>query len=53
MSGLEVTDLENITSLEQFDDRYTGPLHGYRNALDYYQRCSAIGFLNAIAVPTR
>jgi len=52
MTGLDVTNLENITSLEQFDDRYTGPLHGYKNARDYYQQCSAIGFLNTIAVPT-
>lgn len=52
MSGLDVTNLENITSLEQFDDYYTGPLHGYKDARDYYQRCSAIGFLDTIKVPT-
>jgi len=52
MSGLDATNLENITSLEQFDDRYTGPLHGYKNARDYYQRCSANGFLNTISIPT-
>ena len=52
MSGLDVTNLESITSLEQFDDRYTGPLHGFKSARDYYQRCSALGFLNTIAIPT-
>lgn len=52
MAGLDVTNLESITSLEQFDDHYTGPLHGYKSALDYYQQCSALGFLNTIAVPT-
>jgi len=52
ISGLDVTRLEKITTLEQFDDYYTGPLHGYKNALDYYQRCSALGFLAAISVPT-
>ena len=52
MSGLDVTPLEKINSLEQFDDYYTGPLHGYESAMDYYQRCSAIGFLKTIAVPT-
>jgi len=52
MPGLDLTNLENITSLEQFDDYYTGPLHGYKNARDYYQRCSAMGFLDTITVPT-
>jgi uncharacterized protein len=52
MSGLDASSLQNITSLEQFDDRYTGPLHGFKNARDYYQRCSAISFLSTIAVPT-
>jgi hypothetical protein len=44
--------LEKITSLEQFDDYYTGPLHGYKSAMDYYQQCSAVGYLDTIAVPT-
>jgi predicted alpha/beta-fold hydrolase len=52
MSGLDTSNLENITTIEQFDDHYTGPLHGYKNARDYYQHCSAISFLNSIAVPT-
>ena len=52
MSGLNIAMLEKITSLEQFDDYYTGPIHGFENALDYYQRCSAIGFLETIVTPT-
>jgi hypothetical protein len=52
MTGLDVTLLEKINSLEQFDDYYTGPLHGYKSASDYYQQCSAIRFLNTIDVPT-
>lgn len=52
MSGLDVKLLDSITSLEQFDDRYTGPLHGFKGALDYYRQCSAIGFLETITVPT-
>jgi predicted alpha/beta-fold hydrolase len=52
MSGLDATNLDDIISIEQFDDRFTGPLHGYKNAKDYYQQCSAIGFLNSIEAPT-
>ena len=35
-----------------FDDRYTAPLHGYRNAVDYYTQCSSIHFVGSIATPT-
>lgn len=52
MQGLDVTHLPGIRTLVQFDDRYTAPLHGFENASDYYSRCSAIGFLNAIETPT-
>jgi predicted alpha/beta-fold hydrolase len=52
MPGLNVEKLDEITTLEQFDDYYTGPLHGFKNARDYYQRCSAVGFLSTISVPT-
>ncbi|HLZ15854.1 MAG TPA: hypothetical protein VKQ08_02395, partial [Cyclobacteriaceae bacterium] len=52
VSGLSIEGLDCITTLEEFDNRYTGPLHGYKNALEYYRQCSAIGFLQHIAVPT-
>lgn len=35
-----------------FDDAYTAPLNGYRDALDYYARCSSAQFLRAIRRPT-
>ena len=35
-----------------FDDAATGPLHGFKNALDYYTRCSSIHFVGRIATPT-
>ena len=31
-----------------FDDRVTAPLSGYKNAADYYNKCSAIRFLGLI-----
>jgi predicted alpha/beta-fold hydrolase len=36
----------------QFDDRYTAPLHGFANAVDYYTRCSSVYFLKDIKTPT-
>lgn len=52
MKGLDTTGLNKITSLRSFDDRYTAPLHGFRDAHHYYESCSSIHFLKGIRVPT-
>lgn len=49
---VDVGRLESIKTLFEFDDHFTGPLHGFAGALDYYTRCSSISFLSAIQVPT-
>ncbi|MCZ6520952.1 MAG: alpha/beta fold hydrolase [Bacteroidetes bacterium] len=49
---LEVKGLDKIKTLYQFDDAYTAPLHGFKNALHYYQSCSSINFLADIKIPT-
>jgi predicted alpha/beta-fold hydrolase len=36
----------------EFDDAATAPLHGFRDAADYYERSSSVNFLSAIQVPT-
>ena len=36
----------------EFDDAVTAPLHGFTGRDDYYDRCSASGFLKAIETPT-
>lgn len=41
-----------IRSFWEFDDRYTAPMHGFADAADYYGRCSARHFVEAIRVPT-
>ena len=43
---------EEIKDFKAFDNRYTAPLHGYENALDFYQKASAKPLLNNISVPT-
>lgn len=52
MKGLDISGLEKIKTLSQFDDRFTAPLHGFKNAVHYYQQCSALGFLDGIRIPT-
>jgi predicted alpha/beta-fold hydrolase len=44
--------LARATSIYEFDDVVTAPVHGFENAHDYYARSSALGFLERIDVPT-
>lgn len=45
--------LKAIRSVYTFDDLITAPLHGFKNASDYYSKCSAKNFLLSINIPTR
>ena len=51
-SELDPSALAGIKTLTDFDDRYTAPLHGFRNALDYYEQCSSLRYVNGIRTPT-
>ncbi len=44
--------LNKVRTLSQFDEAYTAPDGGYRNAADYYERSGARHVLDAIRVPT-
>ena len=48
----ERTAVQSAESVIEFDDRFVAPRNGFAGALDYYARCSALGFLGAIRVPT-
>jgi uncharacterized protein len=50
--SLDIKGLSKINTLLEFDDRYTAPIHGFKNAIDYYTRSSSIHFLPKIKVPT-
>lgn len=41
-----------IRTFREFDDRYTAPIHGFKNAEDYWRQSSSIFYLNGISVPT-
>lgn len=49
---LDLKGYELLQSFPAFDDRYTAPLHGFKDARDYYTRCSSRQFLSAIRIPT-
>jgi len=41
-----------LRTLEAFDNLITGPLHGFRDAQDYYQRSSSLQYLKHIRLRT-
>ena len=43
---------ENIKTVRDFDDVYTGPAHGFEDAEDYYTKCSSLFSLKNIKTPT-
>lgn len=44
--------LKRIRRIREFDDLITSKIHGFRDALDYYRRCSALPMLPQISRPT-
>ncbi len=49
---IKLDKLPKIKDLKSFDDYYTAPMHGFKDAMDYYQSCSAINILDKITIPT-
>ena len=45
-------DLDSLRTFRQFDDAMTAPLHGFKDAQDYYTRCSSRQFLKGIRQST-
>lgn len=43
--------LKSIKTLREFDDVYTAPLHGFKDAEAYYAHCSALHYLQDIRIP--
>ncbi len=43
-------DYDKIKTFIEFDNRYTAPLHGFKDAYDYYDKCSCIKRLTNIKV---
>ena len=48
---IDASDFDEIRSFHEFDDRFTAPLHGFRDAQDYWWNCSALGRLKDIRIP--
>lgn len=50
----DLFDIDSVLaakSVMDFDDRFTGPVHGFEGALDYYRKCRSINFISEISIP--
>ena len=48
----DMTRLNGVKTVRQFDEVYTAPYFGFRTAADYYHRASAMRIVERIVVPT-
>jgi len=51
-NDIDLSLLKEMKKLYDFDDMYTGPIHGFNNAENYYAQCSSKQFLPLINIPT-
>ncbi len=49
---IDATNYDQIKTFIEFDNRYTAPLHGYANALDFYEKASVGPLLHHINIPS-
>lgn len=49
---LDLPEVLAAPTLRRFDDLATAPLHGFRDAADYYERCRVEPVLREVRVPT-
>lgn len=50
-NDISKSDVKSINTLLDFDNIYTSRAHGFKNALDYYNKCSCLQFLPKVKIP--
>jgi len=48
----DLSRLSEVKSLMDFDEYFTGPIHGFKGAMHYYDQCSSKNFIENITIPT-
>lgn len=48
----DISGLDEVRTLREFDDRYTSRAHGFQDANDYYYRSSSLRVADRIRIPT-
>lgn len=49
---LDIENLNKIEKWEDFDNYFSAPVNGYRDAQDFYYQASAINYMSTISIPT-
>ena len=49
---LRADDFRGLRTFQEFDDRYTAPAHGFKDAEEYWRRCSARFYIDRIRIQT-
>lgn len=52
ISHIELTELKQIKTLYEFDQKVTAPINGFESAEDYYEKASGLYRLDKITKPT-
>jgi hypothetical protein len=48
----DISRLDSIHNIQQFDDHFTAPAFGFADARDYYAKASALSLIQRIRIPT-
>ena len=48
----DLSRLDGVRTVREFDERFTAPSHGFRDADDYYHRASSLRVIDRVQVPT-
>ena len=49
---IDAGSFEGVRSFHDFDERYTAPMHGFKDRFDYWHSCSSGRFLSQLRRPT-
>ncbi len=52
LPGISLQNVRTAQNFHEFDNAFTAPIHGFKNANHYYTDCSSIFVLHSISVPT-
>ncbi len=48
---LDMSRLKNVKVWKDFDDFFSAPVNGYRDADDFYEQASAVNFIKEVCIP--
>ena len=50
-SDIDISGLDSIKTVRVFDERYSGPIHGFKGADEFYEYCNPYPYVQKIETP--